>query len=157
VWTLPVVANEKGAAVFESPMNMHDRYTLAIALGNDPIAGLENKAAKFHCGILREYCGRREADFGYVRNYTIFVYYKLMKNITVTLDEKTAAWARVYAARRDMSLSRFLGELLHKTMQESREYENAMQRYLARKPARLKSAASRYPKREDVNDRRNLR
>lgn len=80
-----------------------------------------------------------------------------MKNITVTLDEKTAAWARVYAAKRDMSLSRFLGELLHKTMLESREYEIAMQRFLARKPTRLKAASANYPSREDVNDRRNLR
>ena len=80
-----------------------------------------------------------------------------MKNITVTLDEKTAAWVRVYAAKHDMSLSRYLGELLHKTMLESRGYEIAMERFLARKPARLKAATASYPTREDVNDRRNLR
>jgi hypothetical protein len=81
----------------------------------------------------------------------------MMKNITVTLDEKTAAWARVHAARRQMSLSRFLGELLHRTMQESREYETAMRQYLGRKPSRLKAAGGRYPTRNSVNDRRNLR
>lgn len=80
-----------------------------------------------------------------------------MKNVTVTLDEKTAAWARVYAARHDMSLSRFLGELLHKTMQESQAYESAMKQYLAKKPVRLKSSQARYPSREDVNERRSLR
>lgn len=80
-----------------------------------------------------------------------------MKNITVTLDEKTAAWARLYAARRNMSLSRFLGELLHKTMRESQEYESAMQRFLERQPQRLKSADASYPSREDVNERRRIR
>lgn len=46
-----------------------------------------------------------------------------MKNVTVTLDERTVAWARVYAARRNMSLSRFLGELLHASMRESCDYD----------------------------------
>lgn len=49
-----------------------------------------------------------------------------MKNITITFDEKTAAWARSYAAREEKSLSRFLGDLLQKTMREAREYEEAM-------------------------------
>lgn len=49
-----------------------------------------------------------------------------MKNVTITLDSKTAAWARVYAARRNVSLSRFVGELLRERMRESREIE---QRY----------------------------
>jgi hypothetical protein len=80
-----------------------------------------------------------------------------MKNITVTLDEKTAAWARVNAARRDMSLSRFLGELLQKTMLESREYEVAMQRYLAKGPTKIKGTKDQYPKRDEINERRNLR
>lgn len=80
-----------------------------------------------------------------------------MKNITLTLDEKTASWARIHAARRDMSLSRFVGELLHKTMRESREYEMAMQRYLAKKPAKLKPPGATYPSRESVNDRDGIR
>jgi hypothetical protein len=79
-----------------------------------------------------------------------------MKNITVTLDEKTAAWARVYAARRNMSLSRFLGELLHEKMSESREYENAMRRFLGVKPKKL-SDGEPYPSREEIYDRKILR
>lgn len=80
-----------------------------------------------------------------------------MKNVTVTLDEKTAAWARIYAARRKMSLSRFLGELLHARMRESREYERAMRQYLARSPARLSRVGDRYPSRDDLHDRQHLR
>ncbi len=80
-----------------------------------------------------------------------------MKNVTVTLDEKTAAWARIYAARRDMSLSRYLGELLHRQMHESRDYERAMKRYFSRPPARLSNPGDRYPTREDLYARDDLR
>jgi hypothetical protein len=80
-----------------------------------------------------------------------------MKNITITLDEKTAAWARNHAAERDMSLSRFVGELLERTMRESREYRRAMHSYLSRQPARLKKSGARYPRREELYDRRSLR
>ena len=74
-----------------------------------------------------------------------------MKIITLTLDEGTVNWARIHAARRDMSLSRFVGELLDKTMQESREYEMAMQRCLAKRPVELKRSGDLYPIREGVN------
>lgn len=80
-----------------------------------------------------------------------------MKNVTITLDEKTAAWARQHAARRSMSLSRFVGELLNKTMQESREYERAMREYLSRKPSPLKRSRARYPSRDKLHDRGRLR
>ena len=80
-----------------------------------------------------------------------------MKNVTVTLDEKTAAWARVYAARRKMSLSRFLGELLHARMRESRDYERAMRRYLAREPVTLSQPDDRYPARDELHGRNHIR
>lgn len=81
---------------------------------------------------------------------------KFMKNITVTLDEKTAAWARVYAAKRNMSLSRFLGDLLNEKMRESREYEDAMRLYFSIKPRNL-SDGKPYPKRDELYDRKVLR
>jgi CelD/BcsL family acetyltransferase involved in cellulose biosynthesis len=80
-----------------------------------------------------------------------------MKNITVTLDDKTAAWARVYAARKNKSLSRFLGELLHRTMRESREYDDAMQRFLAKQPVELSRTGAVYPSREELHDRASFR
>ena len=39
-----------------------------------------------------------------------------MKNVTITLDEKTAAWVRVYTARHDTSVSRIVGEMLNQRM-----------------------------------------
>jgi hypothetical protein len=80
-----------------------------------------------------------------------------VKNVTITLDEKTATWARSHAARQDMSLSRYVGELLEKTMRESREYERAMRGFLARAPTRLKKRGSRYPSREELHERLSLR
>ncbi|MEX0977023.1 MAG: hypothetical protein WDZ50_08005 [Woeseia sp.] len=80
-----------------------------------------------------------------------------MKNVTITLDEKAAAWARQHAARKNLSLSRFVGELLETTMRESREYERAMRRYLGREPAPLKRGRTRYPSRDKLYDRDRLR
>ena len=80
-----------------------------------------------------------------------------MKNITITLDAKTAAWARVHAAKHDKSVSRLVGEMLQEHMRESREYDEAMRRYLAIKPRKLKGPGQRYPKREELYDRPRLR
>ena len=80
-----------------------------------------------------------------------------MKKITITLDTKTAAWARVYAARHSLSLSRFVGELLRERMQESREYEEAMRRYLAAPLTALSGSRQRYPSRDELHERAGLR
>lgn len=80
-----------------------------------------------------------------------------MKNVTITLDERTAAWARVYAARHNTSVSRMVGELLEQRMRENGEYEAAMRRFLAREPVPLKSAQAAYPLRADTHERPDLR
>jgi hypothetical protein len=81
-----------------------------------------------------------------------------MKNITITLDEETARRARVRAAERDMSLSRYIGELVQRDIRHSREYEEAMRRYLSRGPFKvLTGSPQRYPTRDEVHDRAALR
>jgi hypothetical protein len=81
------------------------------------------------------------------------VYYnQSMKNITITLDDETATWARVRAAQQNKSLSRFLGELLNSTMHESQAYDDAMQRYLANQPSLLNEGNPTYPARHDLYD-----
>jgi hypothetical protein len=80
-----------------------------------------------------------------------------MKNVTITLDEKTAAWARKHAAQNDTSLSRFVGQLLETTMRESREYERSMREYLAREPVPLRDSSAPYPSRDQLYDRGRLR
>ena len=39
-----------------------------------------------------------------------------LRNVTVTLEEDVAQWARIEAARQDTSVSRLLGELLKERM-----------------------------------------
>lgn len=80
-----------------------------------------------------------------------------MKNVTITLDKKVATWARQQAARHAMSLSRYVGALLERTMRESREYERAMRGYLARPASPLKSRGSRYPNRAERHELSGLR
>jgi hypothetical protein len=77
-----------------------------------------------------------------------------MKNITITLDPSTASWTRVQAAESNMSVSRYVGELLREKMRHSRDYQKAYLAFLAEKPLRLKG---RYLTREEANDRAALR
>jgi hypothetical protein len=91
------------------------------------------------------------------RNHTNFVYIPSMKNITITLDEKTAAWARIYAAERGKSVSRLLGEILQERMREVRDYNEAMRRSLSRRPVRFAWVGGSRPAREDLHDRDHLR
>ena len=79
-----------------------------------------------------------------------------MKNVTVTLDEETARWARIEAAHRDMSVSALIRELLSEHMHSRATYEDAMRRYLSRAPTALKEGG-RYPTREELHDRAGLR
>ena len=76
-----------------------------------------------------------------------------MKNVTITLDEKTAARARVRAAQRNMSLSRYIGDVLSKELRQSDEYEAAYRAWLNLKPFPLKGAPKPYPKRDELYDR----
>jgi hypothetical protein len=78
-----------------------------------------------------------------------------LRNVTVTLEEDVAQWARIEAARRDTSVSRLLGELLKEHMSAQNNYEQAMRRALRRKPF-LKST-SPYLTREEAHDRSHLR
>jgi hypothetical protein len=78
-----------------------------------------------------------------------------LRNITITLEEDVARWTRIQAATDELSVSRFLANLLRERMKENREYNAAKRRALARKPF-LKSDG-RYLSREEVHDRANLR
>ena len=80
-----------------------------------------------------------------------------MKNVTITLDEETAAWVRLYAARRESSVSRVVGELLAEKMSASREYDDSMRRFLSKPAVVLTRRGQRLQTREEVNDRPGLR
>ncbi len=76
-----------------------------------------------------------------------------MKNVTITLEEETARWARIWAARQGSSVSRLLGEVLKKMMLREQGYEAARKRFMSRPPRVLKARGSRYPDRGAIHDR----
>jgi len=76
-----------------------------------------------------------------------------MKNITITMDEDTARWARIEAARRGTSVSRMLGELLRQQRLQDAEFHAARQRYLDLDAVSIKSTHQRYPARSSLHDR----
>lgn len=49
-----------------------------------------------------------------------------MKNVTITLPEDVARWARVWAAERESSLSKAIADLLSERMNADSEYVKAM-------------------------------
>ena len=53
-----------------------------------------------------------------------------MKNVTITMDESVADWARMEAARRNTSVSRLVGEMLAEKMRRTDRYERAMREAL---------------------------
>jgi plasmid stability protein len=80
----------------------------------------------------------------------------MKRNITIALDEATARWARVEAARNDTSVSDFLGSILRERMAGEARYDQAMEGWMRVKPVNLKKAG-KYPAREEVHERRRIR
>jgi hypothetical protein len=78
-----------------------------------------------------------------------------LRNVTVTMEEGVARWARIEAARAEMSVSRFLATILQERMAAQDGYASAMRRSLARKP--FLKTDGRYLSREEVHDRSRLR
>jgi hypothetical protein len=72
-----------------------------------------------------------------------------MKNVTVTMEDSVADWARMEAARRNTSVSRLVGEMLAEKMRRDDAYERAMQEWLQRDLS-FTSDGSPYPKRNTL-------
>ena len=53
-----------------------------------------------------------------------------MKNVTVSMQDSVADWARMEAARRNTSVSRLLGELAAEKMRHNDAYARAMEEAL---------------------------
>ena len=76
-----------------------------------------------------------------------------MKNITITVPEAVARWARVWAARHNTSVSKLVGELLAARMNQESACEGAMKRYLSKPPVRLRELGQTLPQREELHGR----
>jgi len=78
-----------------------------------------------------------------------------LKNVTITLTEDVARWARVKAAEADSSVSKLVGDMLHRDMQRHERFDSARREF-----QRLGSSViseGPYPRREDLHDRPGVR
>lgn len=75
-----------------------------------------------------------------------------MKNVTITMEDGVAEWARLEAARRNTSVSRLVGELLAEKMRHDDAYARAMNEWMARPPL-LSTDGQAYPQRGASNGR----
>ncbi|HEX9183783.1 MAG TPA: hypothetical protein VF876_11030 [Burkholderiales bacterium] len=57
-----------------------------------------------------------------------------MKNLKITLGDETARLARIRASEREISLSRYIGEVLRRELRHGDAYEAAYRAWRARKP-----------------------
>jgi len=80
-----------------------------------------------------------------------------MRNVTITLEDEVARWARVRAARNDTSVSRLVGEMLQEQMLLEESYRQAKDSFFAVKPRPLAAEGTSYPSREEVHERSRLR
>jgi hypothetical protein len=83
-----------------------------------------------------------------------------MPNLTITTDEETLRWARIEAAKKNISVSKLVGELLAKLRRQDDDYDRAMQDFFSRKPyldPPPRDDGRRWPTREELYDRPVLR
>ena len=78
-----------------------------------------------------------------------------MRNVTISMEDEVARWVRLEAARREVSVSRFLGSVAKEYMTSKRRYQRATRSALARR-AFLKTDG-RYLTRDELHGRSGLR
>lgn len=77
----------------------------------------------------------------------------MKRNVTVVIDDETARWLRVEAAKRDTSVSGYLGEIVQRERDRTEGYADAMERFMARPARRLGEAGAALPSREEIHRR----
>jgi hypothetical protein len=78
-----------------------------------------------------------------------------MKNVTITVEESALEWVRIEAARRNSSVSKWVGEMLADKMRQEDAYAQAM-----RKATKLESwgeSTGPYLTRDGLYERNNFR
>lgn len=80
-----------------------------------------------------------------------------MPNLTISTDEETLRRARIEAAKRNVSVSRLVGEILKEKFTQDDAYERAMHDFFSRgtylEPVRRKDGR-RWPTREELHERK---
>ena len=94
---------------------------------------------------------------GYIDTELVFYYYRVVKNVTVTLPDDLALWLRVRAAENSRSVSKWLADLVERIRRQEDEYDVVMERALAIRPEKLNESGKPYPSRDSLYDRTDLR
>lgn len=76
-----------------------------------------------------------------------------MRNITITVSEEAARWARMKAAEEDTSVSKLVGRMLEDQMRKTDAYWRAYEKWKRLKPIKGVRAAERMT-REEAHARR---
>ena len=77
----------------------------------------------------------------------------MLKNVTITISEETALWARKKAADQNTSVSKLVGEMLERQMRQTDEYWRAFERWKSAAQLPGIDAANR-PSRAELHERR---
>ncbi len=80
-----------------------------------------------------------------------------MKNVTITLQEDVARWARIQAAQEETSVSRLVGEMLREKMVTEEGYRAARQQFFSVRPRPMRDPGQALPTRGEIHDRARLR
>jgi hypothetical protein len=75
------------------------------------------------------------------------------RNITLALDERTLAQARILAARQGLSVSALLRQEIQRLAEESEAYDRAREAALRRLARGVSLGGGPYPDREEVHRR----
>jgi hypothetical protein len=76
------------------------------------------------------------------------------RNMTITLTEDVARWARIKAAAQDTSVSQLVGDMLEADMHRESAYQSAMRDHFAMiKPVKFEKPGGRFPTRDELYDR----
>jgi hypothetical protein len=78
-----------------------------------------------------------------------------LRNVTITVDDEVARWARVKAAEENTSVSHLVGDLLRGMMQQHQRFDRAHREFQRLGTSVISDGA--YPRREDLHDRPGVR
>jgi hypothetical protein len=80
-----------------------------------------------------------------------------LRNVTITLDEEVARWARLEAAREATSVSNLIARMLRERMLGADDYEAARRRYFSQEARVHSKTGQPYPSRDELHERDRLR
>lgn len=78
----------------------------------------------------------------------------MLKNVTITLSEEAARWARRQAAEENTSVSKLVGRMLEERMRQTDDYWRAYEKWKKIKPIKGFDASKRLTRAELYERRR---